>query len=437
MDAFLTTPDKKNLLTKLPPLRWDGGAAGLPEIVVESERRLQPFLGVGAALTDSSAWLLMQEMDSKTRQATLKALFDSKSGNGFAVLRVCVGASDFNHDGSYTYCDTPDPTLAAFSIEREKRSLIPLLKEIRKIQPKLILIASPWSAPAWMKTSKSLNGGWLEWAHYGTYAQYLVKYLKAMAAEGIAFDYLTPQNEPRHETNSYPSLRMEPADQARFIGEHLGPALRQASLATKILCWDHNWDGIDFPLAVLADEKARAFTTGVAFHGYGGEVSAQAKIQAAYPEKEIHFTESSGGDWAKDFGGNLRWDLTNLLLGSVRYGARSVLKWNLVLDENHGPQNGGCKDCRGIVTLDRKTGEITKNEEFYAFGHLGRFVPPGSHHLASTPLPELPAAAFIRPDGQYVLACCAEKETRFTLRHQGRVATVKVPAGAALTLIWK
>jgi hypothetical protein len=122
MDAFLTTPDKKNLLTKLPPLRWEGGGVGLPEILVESEHKLQPFLGVGAAL---------------------KALFNSKTDNGFAVLRLCIGASDFNHDGSYTSCDTPDPTLAAFSIERELRFLIPLLKEIKKIQPKLTLIASP------------------------------------------------------------------------------------------------------------------------------------------------------------------------------------------------------------------------------------------------------------------------------------------------------
>ena len=437
MDAFLTTPDKKNLLTKLPPLRWEGGGAGLPEILVESEHKLQPFLGVGAALTDSSAWLLMTAMDEKTRRATLKALFDSKTGNGFAVLRLCIGASDFNHDGSYTYCDTPDPTLAKFSMERETRFLIPLLKEIKKIQPKLTLIASPWSAPAWMKTNKSLNGGWLEGMHYGTYAQYLVKYLKAMAAEGIAIAYLTPQNEPRHESDKYPSMRMEPTDQARFIGEHLGPALKKAGLATKILCWDHNWDGIDFPLAVLADEKARAFTAGAAFHGYGGEVSAQAKVQSAYPSKEIHFTESSGGDWAKDFGGNIRWDLTNLLLGSVRYGARSVLKWNLVLDEKHGPQNGGCTDCRGIVTLDRKTGVVTKNEEFYAFGHLGRFVPPGSHQIKASTLPGLPSVAFLRPDGQCVLICCAEKETHFALHHQSRVTAVKVPAGGALTLIWK
>lgn len=437
MDAYLTTPDKKSLLTPLAPLAWGTNDPSLPELLVESEKRRQPFLGVGAALTDSSAWLLAKAMEEGTRRETLKALFDPKEGNGFAVLRVCVGASDFAVGGSYTYCDTPDPTLAAFSIQRERAYLIPLLKEIKKIQPKLTLIASPWSAPAWMKTTKSLNGGWLKAEHYETYARYWVKYLAAMAAEGVRFAYLTPQNEPRHETKSYPSMRMEPQDQARFIGEHLGPALKKAGLRTKILCWDHNWDGIDFPLGVLAEDKARAFTAGAAFHGYGGEVSAQAKVQAAYPDKELHFTESSGGAWATDFGGNIRWDLTNLLAGSVRYGARSVLKWNLVLDEKWGPQNGGCDNCRGIVTFDRPTGSVVKNEEFYAFGHLGRFVPPGSRHVVSGSVPGLVSVAFVRPDGRCVLVCCAEKEVRFQLRHQKRATVVSVPPGAALTLVWR
>ena len=155
MDAYLTTPDKKNLLTPLAPLAWGATDPSLSELVVESEKRRQPFLGVGAALTDSSAWLLAKAMEEGTRRETLKVLFDPKEGNGFAVLRVCVGASDFAVGGSYTYCDTPDPTLAAFSIQRERAYLIPLLKEIKKIQPNLTLIASPWSAPAWMKTMPS------------------------------------------------------------------------------------------------------------------------------------------------------------------------------------------------------------------------------------------------------------------------------------------
>ena len=438
IDLFLTTPDKNNLLTKQPAISWDANLqSGLPTLTVEANRLQQPFLGVGAALTDSSAWLLAKSMDASERRAALTALFDTKVGHGFSVLRICIGASDFSVGGSYTCCDTPDPTLQKFTLEREKAYLLPLLREIRKIQPKLTIIASPWSAPAWMKTNQSLNGGWLEWAHYGTFARYLTKFVQDCAAEGVKIDYLTPQNEPRHESNTYPSMRMEPKDQARFIGENLGPELRKARLKTKILCWDHNWDAPEFPLGVLADEKARKFTAGSAFHGYAGTPDAQEKVRLAYPEKELHFTESSGGDWYKDFGGNVRWDITNLLTGSVRHGARSVLKWNLVLDEAHGPQNGGCTDCRGILTWDKKSRTLTKNEEFWAFGHIGRFVPNGSKVVVSSELPELPSVSFIRRDGRRVLVCCATKESTFALRDGDRTARVTIPAGAAATAIWK
>jgi glucosylceramidase len=437
IELFVTTPDKKNLLTRQPEVRWStGDLSGLPGLLVEPTKQLQPFLGVGAALTDSSAWLLAKSMNEKERRAALTALFDSKKGNGFSVVRICIGASDFSVGGSYTCCDAPDPTLNKFTLEREKAYLLPLLREIKKIQPKLTVIASPWSAPAWMKTSNSLNGGWLDWAHYENFARYLVKFIQGCAAEGVKIDYLTPQNEPRHESGTYPSMRMEPHDQARFIGENLGPELEKSGMKTKILCWDHNWDAPEFPLGVLEGEKARKFTTGTAFHGYAGEPGAQEKVRAAYPEKELHFTESSGGDWYKDFGGNIRWDITNLLTGSVRHGARSVLKWNLVLDEDHGPQNGGCKDCRGVVTWDAKTRTLTKNEEFFAFGHVGRFVPSGSQVIASSEVPGLPSVAFRRPDGRKVVLCCAEKETVFRLREGSRSARITVPAGAAATLLW-
>ncbi|MGC4042958.1 MAG: glycoside hydrolase [Armatimonas sp.] len=436
IDLYLTSPDRAKLREKQAPLAWETKPpVGLPLLTVEAGKPLQPFLGVGAALTDSSAWLLAKAMDARERKEALHALFHPSEA-GFRVVRICIGASDFAVGGSYTCCDIADPALSAFTLEREKAYLFSLLKEIRAIQPKLTVMATPWSAPAWMKTSKSLNGGWLDWAHYDTFARYLVKFLQGCAAEGIQLDYLTPQNEPRHESNSYPSMRMEPSDQARFIGEHLGPALKAARIKTKILCWDHNWDAPEFPLGVLANEKARAFTAGTAFHSYAGTPDAQEKVRAAYPDKELHFTESSGGDWYKEFGGNVRWDITNLLTGSVRYGARSVLKWNLILDEDHGPQNGGCKDCRGILTWNRKTRALIKNEEFWAFSHVGNFVAPGAKVVASSVVPGVPSIAFRNPKGQRVVVCCVEKETAFVLQDGKRYATVTVPAGCAATLVY-
>lgn len=437
MEMYLTTPDRQSLLTRKADVQWRTPQRGLAEINVDVNKKLQPFLGVGAALTDSSAFLLMKCMSDDTREATLRALFSSAPGAGFSVIRICIGASDFNHAGSYTYCDYPDPSLRMFSIHREQECLIPLIKDIIRINPHLRIIASPWSAPAWMKTNNSLNGGWLAQEHYDTYAGYFVKYINAMRREGITIDYITPQNEPRHNDDRYPSMRMEPSDQARFIGKYLGPALRKANIRTKILCWDHNWDMMDFPMGVLADADARKYTTGAAFHAYAGEPSAQAQVQKAYPEQEIHFTESSGGFWATDFGGNIRWDLANPILGSIRYGARTSLKWNLVLDENHGPQNGGCDNCRGIVTYNRKTGAITRNEEFYAFGHVGAFVRRSAHVVASSVVDGIPSAVFLNSDGGRVLVTCSEHARRIQVIDGKRAAQINIPAGSAVTLTWR
>jgi glucosylceramidase len=444
--SWLTTPDRKALLAPQPDQRFVPAPEVLPEgvvIRVDEVRTYQTIDGFGAALTDSSAWLLMRAMPEAARETLLNDLFDPKSGNGFSVLRLPMGASDFAVHGSYTYDDLPpgeteDPELRRFSIAHDREYILPCLRRIRQINPAFKVMASPWSAPAWMKTSRKLNGGWLDWPAYAAYARYFVRFVQAYEAEGVPVYAVTVQNEPRHETDTYPSMRMEPRDQARFVREHLGPAFTQAGLRTKILIWDHNWDEPEYPLEVLADAGARRYIAGTAFHGYGGDVSAQAKVRDAYPNKEIHFTESSGGDFAPDFGGNLRWDVTNLIIGATRYGAKTVLKWNLVLDENHGPTNGGCKDCRGIVTLNRKTGEVTRSEEFYAFGHASRCVRPGAQRIETSALPDLPNVAFRNPDGTFALVACNPKPVpvSFALRWRDGAVNATLPPGAVMTFTW-
>ena len=396
--------------------------------------------GFGAALTDSSAWLLSR-LPPPRREAILKELFDPKTGNGFSVVRICMGASDFAVRGSYTYDDLPagdrDETLGKFSIAPDMAYIVPVLRDICRINPQVKIIATPWTAPAWMKTSKNLHGGWLDWPAYAVYARYFVAFLQAYKAAGIPIWAVTVQNEPRHETDKYPSMRMEPGDQARFVRDHLGPAFAAARLQTKIFVWDHNWDAPDYPIAVLSDSAARPFIAGAAFHSYAGSPDAQQKFRTAFPDKEIHFTESSGGDFAPDFGANLYWDIENLICGATRYGAKSVLKWNIALDEKHGPQNGGCTDCRGVVTIHSKTGEITRNEEFYALGHASRYVRPNAVYLPTSPVPDLPSAAFRNPDGSLIWVACNGGAARtIHLRTPTDTLSIVLPARAAITVKW-
>lgn len=442
--AWVTTPDRRLLLAPQPLLPFTANAGGQDAILisVEENQTDQKMAGFGAALTDSSAYII-NRLPRDRREALLRDLFDPARGNGFSVLRVPMGASDFTHRGSYTYHDLPegvkDPELSRFSIAPDTEYTIPLLRRIRQINPSLTLIASPWTAPAWMKTSKNLHGGWLDWPAYSAYALYFVKFVEAYRRAGVRVDYVTPQNEPRLERTSYPTMRMEPRDQSRFVRDHLGPAFRRAGIKTRILAWDHNWDQPEYPLEVLNDNAARSYITGVAWHGYAGRVENQDKVRRVYPAQETHFTESSGGDFAPRFGDNVLWDMQNLIIGATRFGARSVLKWNLALDEAHGPRNGGCSDCRGIVTIDSQTGAVTKNEEFYAFGHASRFVRAGATRVGSTELANLPNVAFRNPDGSYVLVLCnpdTNHPAAFAVRWKGQFLRGSIPAGAGMTLRW-
>jgi glucosylceramidase len=277
------------------------------------------------------------------------------------------------------------------------------LREAHALNPDLQVMASPWSAPAWMKTPRTRYGGALNDAHYAVYAQYLVRFVQAYQAEGIPIHALTVQNEPRHTDPRYPTMRMAYPEQARSIRDYLGPAIEQAGLDTRILIWDHNWDGADYALGVLADEGARRYVAGTAWHCYAGRPEAQSVVQQAYPEVDVYFTECSGGGWDTDFESVLGWNVEHLLIGAVRHGAKTVLLWNLALDEGHGPHLGGCNDCRGVVTV-RRNGAVDLNVEYYLLGHLAKFVPPGAYRIGSeTYHSSVESVAFRNPDGSIVL----------------------------------
>lgn len=208
----------------------------------------QEVEGYGAALTGSSAYLFHHSLDPTQRQRILKELFDPHQGIGLSYLRLTMGASDFSLS-DYTYNDLPggetDFNLEQFSLSRDTDDMVPILKEIIALYPDIKLMGTPWSPPAWMKTSQNLRGGQLKPECYPVYARYFVKYIQAMQNEGIRIDAITPQNEPLHSTAGYPCMLMQPAEQKAFIHDYLGPALRSAGIDTKIVIYDHNWDRAD------------------------------------------------------------------------------------------------------------------------------------------------------------------------------------------------
>ncbi len=442
IEVWLSLGDTSKKLSHEPELAFTEGLPTAGSLIdVNPLVRYQQFEGAGASMTESSAWLIMSVLDSTARQELMHNLF-TRNGNGIGLsyLRLPMGASDFALM-DYTYDDLPrgqnDPLLSSFSIDHDRAYIIPAMKMALELNPTLGIMGSPWSPPAWMKKDELLHGSSLLPDYFQAFANYHVRFVQAYAAEGIPIDSLTPQNEPMFATTNYPTMFMSAQDQQRFVRDYLGPAIKAAGLKTRLIIFDHNWDLVDYPLEVLADPAAAAFVDGVAFHCYGGDVSAQGQFYAKHPEKGIWFTECSGGAWSPNFGNNLSWQTRNLMIGNYRNWGKSTILWNLALDENGGPENHGCTNCRGVVTIDQATGNVTYNEEYYVLGHVTRFVDPGAYRIDSTEGNGLPNnVAFLNSDGSLVLVVQADSAATFNVTWNGKYFTYHLPAAGVVTFHW-
>ncbi|MGN6244787.1 MAG: glycoside hydrolase family 30 protein, partial [Motilibacteraceae bacterium] len=288
------------------------------------------------------------------------------------------------------------------------------------------------------------HGGQLDVADEDAYARYLTRAVADYRAAGVPVVALTPVNEPLYATADYPSTWMGPDQQARLVGEHLRPALDAAGLQdVGVLGYDHNWDdswnGVDYPMSLVTGPYAAAFA-GTAFHCYAGDVSAQSQVLAAAPDKQVWTTECSGGTWATDFGGNLGWGAKNMLVGAFRNGSTASLWWNLALDPNGGPTDGGCTTCRGVLTVDPASGQVTRNVEWYLLAHVGRYVVPGAHVVGSTAATPggVLSVAFRNPDGSHALVLSNDTASARTVvvRWAGHAASLTVPARSLSTARW-
>lgn len=443
---WLTKGDQSALLQKQSTvISFTTTANGNSSITVDSTQKFQTIDGFGYTLTGGSASLI-SGLPAAAKSTLLQELFgngDEAAPIGVSYLRISVGASDLSST-TYSYNDIApgqtDLTLSNFSLDGDRAfgtGLIPLLKEILAINPKIKILATPWSAPVWMKDNGNFKGGSLKPEYYSVYANYFVKYIQQMKAEGITIDAVTPQNEPMHDGNN-PSMKMTSAQQGDFIKNHLGPAFRTAGLTTKIIIWDHNCDMPQYPLDILNDAAARPFVDGSAFHLYAGNISALSGVHSAYPDKNIYFTEqytASNGD----FGGDLKWHLRNVIIGSMRNWSRNALEWNLANDPTYGPHTvGGCTTCKGALTING--GSYTRNVAYYIIAHASKFVPAGSVRVASDEISaaNIYTAAFVTPANKKVLIVLNDGNANatFNIKFKDKTALTTMPANSVGTYIW-
>lgn len=441
VDLWLTKADQSVKLEKQTTVLGFGTTYNMySNIEVDDNQTFQSIDGFGYTLTGGSAQVI-NLLGAQKKQELLQELFGTgNNAISISYLRISIGASDLD-SAPFTYDDMPagqtDINLANFSLAPNMTILIPLLKEIITINPSIKIIAAPWSAPVWMKDNNGFIGGSLQPQYYGVYAQYFVKYIQKMRAEGITVNAITPQNEPLHPGNN-PSMLMSALQQAEFIKNNLGPAFQSANIATKIVIYDHNCDKPEYPIAVLNDANARSFIDGSAFHLYAGDISALSTVHNSFPDKYIYFTEQFTSS-AGSFDGDLKWHLKNVIIGSMRNWSRVALEWNLANNaafEPHTP--GGCSTCKGAITVNTSD-NFTRNVGYYIVAHASKFIPAGSVRIASNLNGNLNNAAFKTPSGKKVLIVENDGNTTemFNIKYNGRWITTSLQGGSIGTYIWE
>jgi len=339
-----------------------------------SDKANENFGGFGVAITGSSCYNL-SIMEADKRKDFLNKIY-SKSGLGLSVGRISIGASDYSAE-VYSYDDEPfDTELKAFSVDRDKKYIIPIIKEILEINPDIFLFASPWSPPGWMKTGGNMCGGYMREGFVECYAEYIIKFLKAYRENDIIISAITPQNEPNtHQNGRMPACIWHPEIEAKFV-KALRKRLDEEKLDAEIWMHDHNFADSDRVLWQLDNcEGVKEACDAVAFHYYEGTIEETLKIKRTYPEKKLHFTEAGprlydnyDTDWCK-------WGV--MISKAIKCGYSSFTGWNLMLNEMGGP-NIGPFLCGGLATRNTNDGELSFSGQYKAFSHIAKYINKGS-----------------------------------------------------------
>lgn len=399
IDWWLSTEDGESLLAAQPSLSWDpflanasGGDAGAGEgeaietITIFDDERYQEILGIGTSLEAATAFNMAKLNHTQTEEV-LQALFDPERGVGFNLARVTIGTSDFAPLPFYTYDELNrsnglDEDLSQFSIAEDETYVLPLITKALNAShngssidsnDSLLLFASPWSPPSWMKSSRRLQGGHLFPWFRRSYARYLVAFIRAYVERGIRIHALTVQNEPLANKPSYPTSLLMPVGEAAVI-RLLGQELESAGLNTRIWCFDHNWEDLWYPEKVLNDTYAAAFIEGTAFHFYRGKPESMTKLHEAYPDKKIFFTEGSA------FGVKG----AEKIIGIFRNWASTYMAWVTMLDSELQPNGGPFTPSPSMLLLDKNTMTVRFRFDYYMYGHFSKYIRRGAVRVNST-----------------------------------------------------
>lgn len=442
--ATETDGSTKRLRNVTTPINFTNGNFSDSNLRINENTMYQTVDGFGYALTQGSAKAILALRDDIENQL-LNELFNPNSGNAIGVVRISIGASDLS-EATYTYSNSRDTSLRNFAIDsRDTRDVIPVLQKIRQINPNIKILATPWTAPIWMKDgagslsqdekniflANKYRSGRLQPRYYGVYANYFLKYLQAMNNFGIPIWAITPQNEPENPFNE-PSMKMTQEEQYTFVNSHLGPTLNSNGFRNvKIFGFDHNCDNTAFPSRVAQSSHV----DGSAFHLYAGNISAMSTVRNT-TNKDVYFTEQFTATNGS-FDGDLGFHMENVVIGSLKNWSKTVLEWNLANDASFGPRTpGGCSDCLGAITVNNST-SFTRNVSYYIIAQASRFIKPGARRIQTTGV-FAESVAFKNPDGSIVLLAYNKFGGNYNMRVNvgNKRFSYNIPPRTAITFRW-
>ena len=405
-------------------------------IELNPSKQFQEILGFGGAFTDAACYTFNRLAPSAREQLFHEMFHPSEMG--LSVCRTCVGSSDYSTK-LYSFDDgAADPDLTRFSIEHDREYILPMLRQARQMNPDLFLFSSPWSPPGWMKFNGTMLGGSMRNHYLAVYANYLLKFLQGYAAEGVAVQAVTSQNEVDTDQDGRMPACIWPQEyEIAFVRDHLGPLLESSGIPAKIWILDHNYNLWGRVMDELEDDKLRKYCNAIAWHGYAGTPDMMSRVHEAYPETEMYWTEGGPDytdpnyltDWCK-------WSETfSAILGNW---CRSITAWNLALDE-HGRPTIGPFSCGGVVTINSRTKEVTRSGQYWAFAHYSRVVRRGARRFDSqSAAVGLQHVGLQNPDGQQVLVVTNAGPARaIELRLANMAAQISLQGNSVTTLAWR
>lgn len=443
---------------------------GMPLIELNPDETYQTIVGFGGSFTESSAHVLKQ-LSAANRDSVINAYF-GKDGSAYSLTRTHINSCDFSLD-HYAYTDDQDESLATFSVAHDLAELIPLIKDAMKARgADFKIIASPWTAPPWMKDNNSWYGGSLKPGMEGVWAKYIEKYLKAYREQGIEIWGLTPENEPLGNNENWDSMHFTPESMRDFIRDHLGPELTGNSWDTNILIFDQNRDHVEeWANVILGDPDTAKYIWGTAVHWYSSTYDWFPDIlngvHDKFPDKHILHSEGCvdnqvpvwqdddwywrkeatdwGFAWAKEEDKHLHPEYVPVyryardIIGGLNSWLTGWVDWNIVLDTRGGP-NLADNWCCAPVIAKPETDEIYFTPMYYTLAHFSKYLRPGARRIGvRNTLEEVMVTAVENPDGSIaaVVLNQGKENLDFTLRLKGQQVGLVIPGESIQTVIVK